>query len=131
MIPELLPAVTVPPSGRNAGRSLASASMRRVGAGMLVALDDDGLALSLRDGDRDDLVGESARLDGSDRALLALERERVLALARDVPALGDVLGGLAHRVRVVALGEARVDEAPAERRVRHLAGAAIPGGLRP
>ena len=75
--------------------------------------------------DRDDLVGEPAGLDGGDGPLLALERERVLALARDAPALGDVLGGLAHRVRVVALGQARVDEPPAERRVGHLAVAAV------
>ena len=52
------------------------------------------------------------------RPAAASERERVLALARStLPALGDVLGGLAHRVRVVALRELRVDEAPAERRV--------------
>ena len=48
---------------------------------------------------------------------------------RDAPALGDVLGGLAHRVRVVALGEARVDEPPAEGRVGHLARAAVVGRL--
>ena len=96
---------------------------------MLVAIDDERLALPLRHRDRDDLVGEPAGLDGGDGALVALERERVLALARDAPALGDVLGGLAHRVRVVALGQARVDEPPAERRVGHLAVAAVVGRL--
>ena len=103
----------------------------RVGARMLVAIDDERVALPLRDADRDDLVGEPAGLDGGHRALLALERECVLALARDAPALGHVLGGLAHRVGVVALGQARVDEPPAERRVGHLAGAAIVRRLRP
>ena len=92
---------------------------------MLVAVDDDRLALALRHRDRDELVGEPAGLDGGDRALLALERERVLALAADAPALGDVLGGLAHRVRVVPLGQPRVDEPPAERRVGHRAVAAV------
>ena len=121
--------MTVPPSGRKAGRSCASASMAGVGPGMLVAGDDHRLALALRDLDRDDLVVEPAGLDGRHGPLLALERERVLALAADVPALGDVLGGLAHRVRVVPLGQARVDEPPAERRVGELAGAAVVGGL--
>ena len=100
---------------------------RRVGARVLVAIDDERFALLLRDRDRHDLVGEPAGLDGGDGALLALERERVLALAADAPALGDVLRRLAHRVRVVALGEARVGEPPAERRVGHLARAAVVG----
>ena len=105
--------------------------MRRVGARVLVAIDDERFALPLRDRDRHDLVGEPAGLDGGDGALLALERERVLALAADAPALGDVLRRLAHRVRVVALGEARVDEPPAEGRVGHLARAAIVRPPRP
>ena len=116
----------VGPEGRPSSRQRLEA---RVGTRVLVAVDDDGLALPLRDRDRHDLVGEPAGLDGRDGALLALEREGVLALARDAPALGDVLGGLAHRVRVVALGQPRVDEAPAEGRVGHLARAAIPGAL--
>ena len=129
MIPELLPAVTDPPSGRKAGRSLASASRLVSARGCSSRSMIERVALPLRDRDRHDLVGEAAGLDGRDGALLALERERVLVLARDAPALGDVLRGLAHRVRVVALGQARVDEAPAEGRVGHLARAAIPGAL--
>jgi hypothetical protein len=60
------------------------------------------------------------------------EREPILSLALHVPALGDVLSRLAHRIRVVELGELGVEEAPAERRVLELARAAIPGrrGLR-
>ena len=58
---------------------------RRVGARVLVAVDDERVALPLRDRDRHDLVGEPAGLDGGDGALLALERERVLALARLTP----------------------------------------------
>ena len=129
-MPELLPAVTVPPSGLKAGFRRASASSERVGARVLVAIDDERLALPLRDRDRDELVGEPAGLDGGDRSPLALERELVLALTRDAPALGDVLGRLAHRIRVVPLGKARVDEPPAERRVGHLASAAVVGRLR-
>ncbi len=119
--------MTVPPSGLKAGLQARQRLDRGIGARVLVAIDDERLALPLRDRDRDELVGEPAGLDGGDGALLALERELVLALARDAPALGDVLGGLAHRVRVVALGQARVDEPPAERRVGHLAGAAVVG----
>ena len=117
--------MTVPPSGLKAGLRRRQRLERGIGARVLVAIDDERLALPLRHRDRDDLVGEPAGLDGGDGALLALERERVLALARDAPALGDVLGGLAHRVRVVALGQARVDEPPAEGRVGHLAVAAV------
>src|SRR4029079_12066648 len=84
---------------------------------VLVAIDDERLAPPLRDSDRDDLVGEPAGFDGGDGTLVALEREGVLTLARHAPPLGDVLGGLAHRVRVVALGQARVDEPPADSRI--------------
>ena len=56
-----------------------------------------------------------------DRAPVRLERERVLVLARDAVALGDVLGRLAHRLGRVALRHPRVDEPPADRRVDQLA----------
>jgi hypothetical protein len=85
LIPELLPAVTVPPSGLKAGFRRAS----------------------------------------GDGAPLTLECEFVLTFARDAPAVGDVFGGLAHRIRVVPLCQARVDEAPAERSIGHLAVAAV------
>ena len=86
----------------------------------------------MRCGDRDrhELVGEPPGLDGGDGPLLALERERILALAADAPALGDVLGGLAHRVRVLALRQPRIDEPPAEGRVGHLAWSAVVGRFR-
>ena len=90
---------------------------RRVRARVLVAADDRDLTLATGHLDRHDLVVEPPGLDGGHRTLLALERERILALAADAPALGDVLGGLAHRVRVMALGELRVHEPPAEGRV--------------
>ena len=121
----------MPPS-RNAGRSRASASAVVSARGCSSRIDDDGVALLLRDRDRHDLVVEPAGLDRRDRLLLGLEGERVLALAVDRPALGDVLGGLAHRVRVVQLGERRVDEPPAERRVlraRAGRGPTAPSGL--
>ena len=118
LMPELLPAVTEPALVRKAGRSLASASMRRVRPRMLVARDDRS-ASPFRP------VTSTGTICSSNRpasiaaigALLALQREGVLLLAADAPPLGDVLGGLAHRVGVVLLGQARVDEPPAQRRV--------------
>ena len=86
---------------RNAGRSFASASADVSARGCSSRLTTTGLALPLRDRDRDDLVVEPAALDRGDGLLLARERERVLASRVDLPALGDVLGRLAHRVRVV------------------------------
>ena len=132
LMPELLPAVTEPPSVRNAGRSFASASRLVSARGCSSRATTTGrLALAPGHLDRDDLVVEPAGLDGRDGALLALERERVLALAADAPPLGDVLRGLAHRIRVVPLGEPRVHEPPAERRVGELARAAVAGRLPP
>ncbi len=58
LTPEALPAVTVPPL-RNGVGSFASASMRG-GARMLVAVDDQRIALPLRDRHRRDLAGETA-----------------------------------------------------------------------
>ena len=127
LMPELFPAVTEPPSRLNAGFSLARASAEVSARGCSSRLDGRGLALPTGDLDGDDLVVEPAGLDRGDRALLALERERVLALAVDAVALRDVLGGLAHRVRVVHLGELRVQEPPAERGVLELARATVPG----
>ena len=70
--------------------------------------------------DRDDLLGEDARLGGGDGALVAAQREGVLVLAADPVALGDVLAGLAHRLgRDAELGHPRVDQAPAQGRVVH------------
>ena len=82
-----------------------------------------------------DLPVEQPALDRGDGPLVRAQREGVLALARDVVrgavALDDVLGGLAHRVRVVERGQLRVDEPPAERRVLELARAAVPRRPRP
>ena len=69
-----------------------------------------------------------SRLRG-DGALVASQREGVLVGAGDAVALGDVLGGLAHRLGRVQLRHPRVDEAPAERRVVHRPGAAGESGL--
>ena len=117
LMPGALPAVTVPPS-RNAGRSFASASADVSARGCSSRVDDDRVALLLGHRDRDDLVVEPAGLDRRDRPSAATRaRTRPGAPRSTVPALGDVLGGLAHRVRVVHRGERRVDEPPAERRV--------------
>src|SRR5581483_2221155 len=81
---------------------------RGVGTRMLVALE---LA------DRDELVVEPAGVGCGRPALLRAERERVLLLAAHMPALGDVLTGLAHRLERDQLLHRRVRKAPAERGV--------------
>ena len=119
LIPEALPAVTVPPS-RNGVGSAASLLERRLGARMLVPLDHAQLAALPRHRDRNDLDREAPGLDRGCRPLLRAEREGVLIGAPD-PVLGsDVLGGLGHRVDAVLRLDQGVDEAPAERRVVQL-----------
>src|SRR5207253_2363548 len=76
----------------------------RVGPRMLVAFE----AL-----DWDELVGEAALRVGGRPALLRAQRERVLILPRDAPALGDVFAGLAHRLQWEQLLHSRVREPPA------------------
>ena len=96
------------PFARNAGFRAASFSAERVRPRMLVAVDVP---------DGNELVVEAAGLGGGRVAPLALEREGVLLLARDLEALGHVLSRLAHRLEREHLLHARVREAPAERRV--------------
>src|SRR5438309_8178981 len=67
--------------------------------------------------DRDELVVEAAGRGRRRPALLRAQRERVLVLTRDRPALRDVLAGLAHRLQREHRLEARVRKAPAELRV--------------
>ena len=71
----------MPPSAE--GRLEARASASAVsGRGCSSRSTVGRLALPLGDLDRHDLVGEAAGVDRRDRPLLALERERILALAR-------------------------------------------------
>jgi CMP-2-keto-3-deoxyoctulosonic acid synthetase len=81
LIPELLPAVTLPPSGLNAGFRRASASAEVSARGVFVATDHGRVALAAGDRHGDDLLVEPAGLDGRDRTLLAFEREGILPLA--------------------------------------------------
>ena len=74
----------------------------------------------------DELVGEVGRRP----ALLRAQGERVLVLARDAPALGDVLARLAHRLERELRLHRRVREAPAQGRVVHRPVAAREGGVR-
>src|SRR4051812_35268201 len=67
--------------------------------------------------DPHELVVEAAGLGRGGPALLRAERERVLLLARDRPALGDVLACLAHRLEREERLHPRVREAPTERAV--------------
>ncbi len=102
LTPEALPAVTVP-SARTIGFSLAE----RLEAGrarMLVPVDDDRIALALRDLDRDDLRREAAVGLRGRGLLLAAQREGVLVRAADLELLGDILAGARHGV--VAVGVA-------------------------
>ena len=124
-MPELLPAVTVPPSGRKAGRSRASASSVVSARGCSSRSTTSGSPF--RCGTAIGTIWSSNR-----PASMAATARCWLSSAnaswrsrRHAPALGDVLGGLAHRVRVVPLGEPRVDEPPAEGRVGQLARAAV------
>ena len=96
-----------PAASRNAGFSAARASADVSARGCSSRSTSVDIALSSGHLDRHDLAVEAAGLDRRDRALLALEREGILPLAADVPALGHVLGGLAHRVRVVHRREPR------------------------
>src|SRR5205085_4765587 len=64
-----------------------------------------------------ELVGEAAGRVRRRPPAVRAESERVLLLARDAVALGDVLAGLAHRLERELLGEEWIREAPAERRV--------------
>ena len=82
-----MPAVIVP-SFENAGRRPPSDSRRGAGPHAFVGVDDDRVALALRDRDRRDLVGEAAFLLRGGGALVALRRELVLLRTRDVAGLG-------------------------------------------
>ena len=91
VLPPELPAVTVasgswrPITARSAARL-----QRRVGARVLVAVDDD-LALRVRHGHRHELVVELAGVPGGDGALVRAQGELVLRLTRDAVLLAQVL----------------------------------------
>ncbi len=101
-------------------RQLGEALERRVGARALVGVD----RVAAVDGDRGDLALEDAGVARRDRRLVRAQREAVLVGARDLVALGHVLGRLAHALGRMALRHTRVDEAPADRRVGDLGNAA-------
>ena len=102
LTPEALPAVTVP-SGADDRLQLAE-RFERGRARVLVLVDDDRVALALRDFDRDDLGGEAAVGLRRCGLLLAAQRERVLVGAADLELLRDILAGARHGV--VAVGVA-------------------------
>ena len=83
------------------------------GAWIFVGVDAPELPFLLRDLDRHDLVSEAARLDRALCALLALCRESILILTRNLISGGDGLRGHAH-VTVLdrahqALGQDRIN----------------------
>ena len=86
-----VPAVTVP-SARKAGASPASTSA------VVPGRRQPSIATSPLGGeDRRDLVLQPALRSRLGGLALRLDGECLLALARDAEALGDLLGGLAHR----------------------------------
>ncbi len=95
VMPGALPAVTVPPSGWKAGRSLASASSVESARGPSSA---EMTVSPFLPGhrDRDDLVVEATRFLGGDRPLMRAQRELVLRLTRHVVLRRHALGVQAH-----------------------------------
>src|SRR5664279_486331 len=77
---------------------------------------DYGVAFYAGHRDGHDLIVELFRRDGRRGAALALRGEEILIFARDVAALRDEIGSLAHRDQPLGR-ELRVGEAPAERGV--------------
>ena len=127
-MPLELPAVTLPPA-RKAGLSAASFSARRVAAA--------GARRASTLADRHQLVGEAPGRLRRRPALLRAQREGVLVLARDVPALGHVLAGLAHAssgniASIRGLGSASRASCrrPCGCRARSASGLAITSGAR-
>ena len=70
---------------------------RGAGPNTLVGVDDDRVALALRDRHRRDLVGEAPFLLGRGRALVTARCELVLHLAGDATDLADVVLGAAEQ----------------------------------
>jgi hypothetical protein len=111
-------------AGRVSGRDRAALAegglepgqglQRRVLARRFVHRERHRLALLGGDGHGQDLVLELARLDGGDGLAMALQRERVLLLARHAVRLGHDLAAAAHVVVLVGLPQAvvhhRVDQ---------------------
>ena len=81
---------------------------------MFVFIDDDRIALLLRNGDRGDFGIEVAGLLRRDSLVLARHGHLVLVFAADLVVGGNVLGGLGHRVDAVLGLHPGVDEAPAD-----------------
>ena len=91
---------------------------RRVAPRRLVDREERRRRLRFADLDRDDLVLEAALVDRRERAPVRLERVRVELLARELPLLGDHLGGDPLRHDLPAL-EQLVGEVAAVRAHRH------------
>ena len=116
---QALPAVTVP-SSLKTGLSDGELLHRRARPRAVVLGDDRAVGQR----DRDDLLVEVPALLRVDRAVLRDDRPLVLGLARDVAALGHVLGGQAHRdvdvvLRLRRAVEHRVERDVRARRARH------------
>ena len=84
------------PSFLNAGLSCGERLRGRVGPDGFVAIDDDRVALALRNRDRQDLVLEPAGLGRPRRLLVTARGVLVLRGAIDVVVLGHDLAGVPH-----------------------------------
>ena len=117
--PGAFPAVTVPPSFRNAGLSLASALGAGVLPGRLVGRDGGGPALA-GDLHRQNLGLELAGLRRLDRLPVALVGEPILVLPAHARLLRRVLGVLPHVAAAEGIPEPVVDHAVHHRLVAGL-----------
>lgn len=88
---------------------------------MFIGIDHDGITLALRDADGRDLLRKAAAVDGSRGMRLRPGREVILIDADDTLVSGDILARLWHGIDTVLRLHRRVDEAPADGRVRRLA----------
>ena len=91
---------------------------------------DDGIALAGLDGKGHDLVLELAGLLRRLGLVLAGHGEFVLHLAADLPALRDILGGLAHVIAVEGVPQPVLDHAVDHIQIAHLLPGAQIGHMR-
>jgi hypothetical protein len=96
---------------------------------ILVLIDDD-VAFSARDRDRHDLVLEPAGLLSRLGLVLRRDGESVLLLAGELPALRDVLRGVAHVVAIEGVHQAVLQHGVDELEIAHLRAAAHMLGMR-
>ena len=86
----------------------------------VLVLVDHGVALAALDGDGSDLAVELAGLLRRFRLVLRADGEAILVLARDLPAVRDVLRGVPHVIAVEGVDQAVLDHGVDHGGVAHL-----------